>query len=188
MGARKAIVNPKAIYAAGGGIAAVAVAIFFILGSGNLRLPGGQENTAPVQLADLKVTLKDIVVQKKDDRNASVQVIFTAYNPNRSTVVLETIHYTLHVGQFQMTSGDIGVSPEGFLAGQPDTFPIVSNSTVTLRDTQVALRNNLTASSWDSMVDGTAEYTVNGASTYRLTGTNFQTNYVENKEFSVTFP
>jgi hypothetical protein len=180
-------VNPKAIYAAGGGIAAVAIAIFFILGAGNLRLPGGQDAT-PVQLADLQIALKDVIVQKQDDRNANVEVVFTAYNPNRNTAVLETIHYTVRVGQFQMISSDIGVSPEGFLAGQPDTFPIVSNSTITLRDTQVAVRNNLTASSWDSMVDGTAQYRIDGAYTYRLTGSNFQTSYVENKEFTLTFP
>jgi ribosomal protein S17 len=184
--ARKSIVNTKVLYAAGAGIAAVAVAMFFLLGS-NLRLPGGQENATPIEAAELQVALKEIVVQKQDDRNASVQVIFTAYNPNRSTAVLETIHYTVHVGQFQMTSGDIGESPEGFLAGQPDTFPIVSNSTVTLRDTQVAERNNLTASSWDSMVDGTAQYTVDGEYSYRLTGANFQTSFTT-KDFTVTFP
>jgi hypothetical protein len=180
-------VNPKAIYAAGGVIAAAAIAIFFILGSGNVRLPGGQESAAPVQPAELQVELRDIIVQKTDEQNANVQVVFTAYNPNRSTVVLETIHYTVHVGQFQMTSGDIGESPEGFLAGQPDTFPIVSNSTITLRDTQVAVRNNLTASSWNSMVDGSAEYTVEGEYSYRLTGANFQTSF-DTKDFTLTFP
>ncbi len=182
--------NPKAIYAAGGGIAAVAIAIFFILGSGNLRLPGGQENNnaAPVQVSDLQIALKDVAVQKTNDRNANVQVVFTAHNPNRSTAVLETIHYTVFVGEFQMTSGDIGVSPEGFVAGQPDTFPIVGNTTITLRDTQVAVRNNLTSSSWDSMVDGTAHYRVEGTYAYRLTGSNFQTSYFDNKEFTLTFP
>jgi hypothetical protein len=181
-------VNTKAIYAAGGGIAAVAIAIFFILGSGNLGLPGAQENATSVQPAKLQIELSDIVVQRQDDRNANVQVVFTAYNPNRSTVTLETIHYTVYVDRFRMTSGDIGVSPEGFVAGQPDTFPIVSNSTITLRDTQVAVRNNLTAASWDSMVDGTAQYQVEGAYTFRLTGANFQTRYVENQPFSITFP
>ena len=178
--------NPKAIYAAGGGIAAIA--IFFVLGSGNLKLPGSHENAAPVPPADLQLALKDVSVKKTDERNANLQVVFTAHNPNTSTVVLETVHYTAFVDKFQMTSGDIGVSPEGFVTGQPDTFPIVSNSTITLRDTQVAARNNLTSSSWDSMVDGKAQYRVQGAYTYRLTGSNFQTSYFENKEFTLTFP
>lgn len=179
--------NPKALYAAGGGIAVAAIAIFFIMGPGTFRLPGGQETAAPVQPADLQVVIREINVEQTDERNADVQVVFTAYNPNRGTALLETIHYTLYVDEFQMTSGDIGVSPEGFLAGQANTFTIVGNSTVTLRSTEEAVRNNLTASSWESMVDGTAEYEVEGLYAYRLTGSNFQTNFFE-KEFSLTFP
>jgi len=180
-------VNTKALYAAGGGIAIAAIAIFFILGSGNIRLPGGQLYSAPVQVAELQVVLKDIIVQKMDDRNANVQVIFTAYNPNRSTAILETIHYSLHVDQFQMTSGDIGTSPEGFVASQAGTFPVIANSTITLKDTKVAVRNNFTASSWDSMVSEMAQYTVEGTYAYRVTGGNFETTPGE-KDFSMTFP
>jgi hypothetical protein len=182
-------VNTKAIYAAAGGIAVAAIAIFFIMGIGNFRPLGNSEapGTSQIQIADLQLGLRDIIVERTDEENANVQVVFDAYNPNRGTAILETIHYTLNVGQYEMTTGDIGVSPEGFVAGQEDIFPIVGNSTVTLRDTQVAVRNNLTASSWDSMVDGTGEYRVEGNYSYRLTGSNFQTSYYE-KEFALTFP
>ena len=181
--------NTKAIYAAAGGIAVAAIAIFFIMGIGNFRPLGNSEapGTSQTQIADLQLGLRDIIVERTDEENANVQVVFDAYNPNRGTAILETIHYTLNVGQYEMTTGDIGVSPEGFVAGQEDIFPIVGNSTVTLRDTQVAVRNNLTASSWDSMVDGTGEYRVEGSYSYRLTGSNFQTSYYE-KEFALTFP
>ncbi len=179
--------NPKALYAAGGGIAAAAIAIFFIMGPGNLRLPGGQETAAPVQPVDLQVVLQQINVEQTDDRNADVEVVFDAHNPNRSTILLETIHYTLYVGELRMTSGDIGASPEGFRPGLGDTFTIVGNSTIELENEGVAERNNDTASSWDSMVDGTAEYRIEGHYAYRLTSSNFQTNYYE-KDFTMTFP
>ena len=187
--AKKAIVNRNVIYAAAGGIAAAAIAIFFIIGMGNFRFPGNSNapDMAQTQIADLQLGLKDVIVKKTDDKNASVQVAFDVRNPNRSTAILETIHYRLHVGQFQMTAGDIGVSPEGFVAGQEGTFPIVGNSTITVKDTQVAARNNLTASSWGSMVDGTAQYKVEGSYSYRVIGSNFQTSYYE-KEFTLTFP
>ena len=192
----KAIVNTKAIYVAGGGIAAAAIAIFFVMGQGNLNIPTAQnvnsspttaviQNQTNAQL--LQLTLKNILVNKTDNKNASVQTIFDAFNPSKSTVTLETIHYTVYINQFKMTSGDIGKSPEGFVTGQEDVFPIVQGSTVTLKDTQVAVRNNLTASSWDSMVQGTAHYRVEGSYSYRSTGTNFQTGYFE-KDFNMTFP
>ena len=181
--------NTKVIYAAAGGIAIAAIAIFFIMGIGNFRPLGNSEapGTSQTSIADLQLELRDIVVEKTDEENATVQVVFDVHNPNRSTAILETIHYTLDVGQYQMTTGDVGVTPEGFVAGQEDIFPIVGSSTVTLKDTKVAVRNNLTASSWDSMVNGTGQYNVEGIYSYRLTGSNFQTSYYE-KGFTLTFP
>ena len=181
--------NTKVIYAAAGGIAAAAIAIFFIMGIGNFRPLGTSEapGTSQTSIADLQLGLRDIVVEKTDEENATVQVVFDVHNPNRSTAILETIHYTLDVGQYQLTTGDIGITPEGFVSGQEDIFPIVGSSTVTLKDTKVAVRNNLTASSWDSMVDGTGQYNVEGIYSYRLTGSNFQTSYFE-KAFTLTFP
>ncbi len=186
---KKPIVNTKTIFAVAGGIAAAAIALFFIMGMENFRPFGNSEApvTSQTQIADLQLGLKDIIAEKTDGENANVQVVFEAHNPNRSTAILETIHYTLNVGQYQMTTGDIGVRPEGFVSGQEDVFPVVGNSSVTLRDTRVAVRNNLTASSWDSMVDGTAQYHVEGSYSYRLIGSNFQTSYFE-KGFALTFP
>lgn len=186
MGVKKAIVNTKVLYAAAGGIAVVAIAIFFVLGSGNIKLPGGQQ-AAPVQISNVTLALDDIIVRQTNDRNANVQVVFAAHNPNRGTAILETIHYTLHVGGFQMTSGDIGTSPEGFVASQAGTFTIIGNTTITLKDTQEVMRNNLTAASWDSMVAGDAQYRVDGHYIYRVTGGNFETMPGE-QEFSLTFP
>lgn len=183
-------VNTKVIFVAAGGVAAAAIAIFFVMGMGNFRPLGNNEaspSESQTQIADLQLGLQDIVVEATDEENATVQVVFDVHNPNRSTAILEVIHYTLDVGQYQMTTGDIGISPEGFVSGQEDIFPIVGNSTVTLKDTKVAIRNNLTASSWDSMVDGTGQYRVEGSYSYRLTGSNFQTSYFE-KEFALTFP
>ncbi len=182
--------NTKVIYVAAGGIAVVAIAVFFIMGMGNFRPLGNNEappGTSQTQIADLQLRLRDIVVETTDEENANVQVVFDVHNPNRSTAILETIHYTVDVGQYQMTIGDVGISPEGFVSGQEDIFPIVGNSTVTLKDTKVAVRNNLTASSWDSMVDGTGQYRIEGSYSYRLTGSNFQTSYFE-KDFALTFP
>ncbi|MFL6480153.1 MAG: hypothetical protein ACJ70S_03465 [Nitrososphaera sp.] len=181
--------NTKVIYALAGGIAAIVIVLFFIMELGNIQPFGNNAapSTSETQIADLQLGLRDIIVEKTNEDDANVQVVFDVHNPNRSTAILETIHYTLNVGQYQMTTGDIGVNPEGFVSGQENVFPIVGSGNVTLKDTKVAVRNNLTASSWDSMVDGTAQYRVEGGYSYRLTGSNFQTSYFE-KEFTLTFP
>ena len=109
---------------------AAAIAIFFIMGMQIFRPPGSSEapGTAQTPVADLQLGLKDVIVEKTNEDNANVQVVFDIRNPNTSTAILETIHYTLHVGQYQMTSGDIGASPEGFVSGQENIFPIVGRT------------------------------------------------------------
>jgi hypothetical protein len=185
---RDAIVNFKAIYLVGGGIAAAAVAIFVLLGQGNLALPGQNSQSGnQTQIRDIQVSVKEILAEKTDDRNADVKITFDAFNPNRNTAILETIHYTIYIDRLRMTTGDIGVSPEGFLASQEGIFPIIGNTSISLRDTQVAVRNNITATSWDGMVEGTATYRIEGTYLYKLTGTGFQFSAGE-KDFVLTYP
>lgn len=200
---KEKVVNTKAIYAAGGGIAAVAIIIFFVMGNtgGLLSSPSGSGNppsshdmppsqgSATPGVADLGLSIKSIAASRaegSEETSANVQIAFSVHNPNRSTALLETIHYTVFVDGLRMTSGDIGVSAEGFVGSQADNFPIVSNSTITLRDTKTAVRNDVTASSWDSMVDGTAKYVVEGTYVFRATS-GLQGSFQE-KDFTMTFP
>lgn len=180
--------NPKAIYAAGGGIAAVAIAIFFILGSGNLRLPGGQDGNQTSQQLQLEPELlvRNITVAKLDNGSASVKVTFDMYNPNPSPLLLEALQYTLTVDGFRMTGGEIGGIPAGIVASSADLTQIPSETSVKLTSTQVTTRNNLNADSWDSMVEGTANYEVTGFYAYRTT-TRLETTAGE-KDFTLTFP
>ncbi|MFL6496483.1 MAG: hypothetical protein ACJ703_08680, partial [Nitrososphaera sp.] len=112
--------NTKVIYALAGGITAIVIVLFFIMELGNIQPFGNNAapSTSETQIADLQLGLRDIIVEKTNEDDANVQVVFDVHNPNRSTAILETIHYTLNVGQYQMTTGDIGVNPEGFVSGQ----------------------------------------------------------------------
>jgi hypothetical protein len=181
-------VNTKAIYAAGGGIAVVAIAIFFLLGN-TPKIPfPSNPGTGSVTPMNLTLSIKDIAVTKLDNERASVQVFFNAYNPNRSTAILETIQYSVYVGQFKMVAGDIGASPEGMVSSQAGSFTIVGDSTITLsqRPVPVAMRNNLTASAWDSMLTDGAKFRVEGSYSSRTIANLEQT--ANNNEFNLTFP
>lgn len=181
-------VNSKFIFIVAGGIAAAAIVIFVVMGSGSLALPGlpgGQ--AAQTQPAELQLSLGEVKAERQDESTASLQVSFKVYNPNRGTAILETIHYSIFIDRIKMTTGDIGVSPEGFVASQEGIFPVVSNSTVTLKDSQPSVRNNLTAAAWDSMIEGGAQYRIEGTYSYKLTGTSFQFSAGE-KEFLFSYP
>jgi len=181
-------VNTKAIYAAGGGIAVAAIAIFFILGSGpKLPFPSNQSTVSETP-KNLTLSIKDVAVTKLDNDRASVQVIFDAYNPNRSTAILETIQYSVYVGQYRMVVGDIGASPEGMVSSQAGSFTIVGNSTITLsqRPAPIVMRNNLTASAFDSMFTDDAKFRVEGSYSSRTIARLEQTANLN--EFNMTFP
>ena len=179
------------IAAAGVGAAVVILAIvfFFVLGRGTVQglLPGSRNsNSTSPAMQDLVLAVRNVNVTKQDEANARVLVAFEAGNPNPSTAVLENIHYTLSVDGYQMTSGDTGEVLEGFLGSQATAIPIVPNGMVLIKNEQVATKNNLTASSWDSMVAGTAKYSIEGWYAVRTTSS-LQTNYQE-KNFKMSYP
>jgi hypothetical protein len=187
--AEKAIVNTKAVYAAGGGIAVAALAIFFLLGNGpKITLPS---NPSPASDTPMNLTLaiKDIAVTKLDDQRARIRVTFDVTNPNRSPAILETIQYSVYVGQFRMVVGDIGESPEGMVSSQAGSFTIVGNSTTPISQplpVPIAVRNNLTASAWDSMFTADAKFRVEGSYSSRTISRLEQTANIN--EFTLTFP
>ena len=184
------------MFIAAGVIAAAAVAVFvvFVVGSSGLRSilspggnnPGGSNsNNSTFQASDLQLSLQSVKAVKQDSRNAKVTTVFEIHNPNNISVLLENVHYTILVDKHQMTLGDTGEPLEGFLASQASSTLIVANGNATVSDSEVATRNNLTGSAWDSMVNGTAPINVNGYYSFRATKS-LQTSY-QDKDFNLTF-
>lgn len=178
--------NTKAVYAAGGGIAVAAVVVFFVLGPGLSPAPTNSTSTG-FRVIPPVLAVKNIEVTNVQGETAQVKTTFTVENPNNTTVILETIHYNLNVDGVRITIGDVGESPEGFLASQGSVFTIVAGDTLSLPDTQAVERNDDNAEAWDRMVAGEATYTVDGTSLYRLTAANLDTSTGE-QDFSLTFP
>ena len=176
---------------AAGAIGAAAIALFLILGQATFAgflNPAAQSNANSTALVarDLGIVVKNITVSRQDNNSANVFIVFGLSNPNSSTALLENLHYSLSVGGNQMTSGDTGEPLEGFLASQATAVPIVPMGSVAIKDNQISTRNNVTGSSWDSMVQGTAKYAIEGWYAVRTTSS-LQTNY-QQKNFNMTFP
>ena len=175
-----------------GGIAGAAIVIFFVLGVGSSAIHvlyqgsgSGSNGSGSVQIQPLQIMVQNVNVSKLDSRNANVKVIFVLHNPNRVSAILENVHYTVSVDHHKMTSGDTGQILENFLDTQASSLTIVSGSDVTLKPTDVAIRNNITSGAWDKMENGTASYVVDGWYAFRTTAS-LETNYQE-KDFSLTF-
>jgi hypothetical protein len=182
--------DTKAIYAAGGGIAALAVAIFLILNTGiftNTKYSGqGFNQGALMNIEPIKLSVNNVSANQTADNIAKIQVVFDAYNPNMGTVILEAIRYNVFVENMRVISGDIGEKPEGFVASQEGIYPIIGNGTITLKDAQIVERNNMNGIIWNKVVDGSASYVINGTYSYKQTSS-FQATGGD-MEFKLTFP
>ena len=181
--------NIKAIYAAGGAIVAVAVAIFLIAGTGvfsNNNFQKGLNQIPSDGIQPIKLSIKNIAAKQIGNKTANIQVIFNAYNPNKGTIILEAITYNLFANGIHLVSGDIGAKLEGFIASQEAVFPIIGNSTVALKDTRAIHQNSLIANSWDKVINSKANYLINGTYSYKQTSSLQATG--EDKDFKLTFP
>ena len=178
------------MYAAGGGIAAVAVAIFLIMNTGifnNTNFIGqGFNQGALMNIKAIGLSVNNLAANQTADNIAEIQVVFDAYNPNMGTVILEAIQYNVFVDNMRVISGDIGEKPEGFVASQEGIYPIIGNGTVTLKDVQTVERNDLNAAIWDKVANGRANYIINGTYSYKQTSS-FQATGGD-MEFNLTFP
>lgn len=182
----------KLIYAAAGGIAAVAIAIFFLLGPG-IKLPGSGEQRPQFTVMPPEISVKNVTAGRVagSDDMAEMQVIFSVKNPNPTTLVLETIHYDVSVNNVQTAVGDWGGTGEGFVTGSDQLTVIVSGTTVALKDSDptVFKRSGQNAEAWDAMVAESPKptFAISGTYSYRLTAANLETTAQEH-DFSLTFP
>jgi hypothetical protein len=175
----------KFVYAAAGGIAVAAIAIFFLLGPG-FSIPGPQERPE-VQVLPPVVTVSNVSVAGVEGDRAQVTVKFSVSNPNQRSMYIESMQYDLFINNKQVTQGQWGDIAEGFVVGSEGLLIVAQGSSPIPAVMSTVPRNDRIGAEWDSMVDGSATYTITGTSAYRLTQANLQTS-VHEDTFNLTFP
>lgn len=176
-----------AIYAAGGGLAAFAILIYVIFGTGIfVGVQNGSNQNVLNNTPPITLSIKDVVPTQINNRSASIEVAFDARNPNQGTSILEAIQYDISVDGKRIVSGNIGNRLEGFLASSAEIFPVIGGGSVILKDKQFAERKNSTPDAWTKIVEGKASYLVTGTYSYKqLSG--LQANSGDT-DFKLVFP
>ena len=182
-------------------IAVIAIAIYLIAFSGNFQ----SGDFSKIGLANMNITkssifnqeaikeakppelsIKDLRTGIAGDGKGNFSIIFNVFNPNKGTVILESISYNVYSNSTRIASGDIGNRPEGFVDSQDSIFPVIGNGTLILKDKKIIqsskdlnlsqIANNINAS----------KYLVNGTYFFKQTGS-FQSTGGE-QQFSINYP
>ncbi len=176
-----------AVYAAGGGLAAFAIVVYVIFGTGMF---GGEQSGSNQSVSNMTLpitlSIKDVVPTQITNRNASIEVAFNAHNPNQGTAILEAIQYNILVDGKRIASGSIGNRLEGFLASSADIYPVIGGGSVLLKDKQVVEKINSTPDAWTKIKEGKASYVVTGTYSYKeLSGLQASSG---DRDFKFVFP
>ncbi|HYA82287.1 MAG TPA: hypothetical protein VEH06_02390 [Candidatus Bathyarchaeia archaeon] len=176
-----------AVYAAGGGLAAFAIVVYVIFGSGMFGgVQSGSNQSVSNMTLPITLSLKDVVPTQINNRTASIEAAFDAHNPNQGTVILEAIQYNISVDGKRLVSGNIGNRLEGFLTSSADIYPVIGGGSVILKDNQIAEKIHSTPDAWTKIKEGKASYVVTGTYSYKeLSG--LQANSGD-RDFKFVFP
>ena len=133
-----------------------------------------------------KLSIKNITANIVDDKTGNLSIIFDVYNPNKITIMFESISYNVYSNSTRIVSGDIGQRPEGFIDSQDSIFPVIGNGTLILKDKKMIDTNRGLNLSQIAINNGTSQYLVNGSYSFKQTSS-FQSTGGEG-EFSIVYP
>lgn len=118
------------------------------------------------------ISIKNITVEPTDSSHSNLQIAFDAHNPNRGTIILESIQYKVLINNSEVASGEIGERLEGFLESQDNVFPVIGSGNVTLKDTDLLARNSENSELWNRLsMNQIDSYQVNGTYSFSQTST-----------------
>src|SRR5688500_15388608 len=118
------------------------------------------------------ISIKNITVEPTDSSHSNLQIAFDAYNPNRGTIILESIQYKVLINNSEVASDEIGERLEGFLESKDNVFPVIGSGNVTLKDTDLLARNSENSDLWNRLsMNQIDSYQVNGTYSFSQTST-----------------
>jgi hypothetical protein len=118
----------------------------------------------------LELSIKEIKTGNVDNGTGNISIKFNVFNPNKGTVILESISYNIYSNSTRIASGDIGRRPEGLVDSQDSIFPVIGNGTLLLKDNKIIQTNKDLNMSQIANNKNNSNFVVNGSYFYKQTG------------------
>ena len=133
-----------------------------------------------------ELSIKEIKTENVNNGTDNFSIKFNLFNPNKGTVILESISYNVYSNSTRIASGDIGTRPEGLVDSQDSIFPIIGNGTLILKDKKIIQPNKDLNMSQIANNINSSNFVVNGSYFYKQTGS-FQSTGGE-QQFRLNYP
>ena len=133
-----------------------------------------------------ELSIKEIRTGNVNNGTENFSIKFNVFNPNKGTVILESISYNVYSNSTRIASGDIGTRPEGLVDSQDSIFPVIGNGTLILKDKKIIQTNKDLNMSQIANNINSSNFIVNGSYFYKQTGS-FQSTGGE-QQFRLNYP
>jgi hypothetical protein len=133
-----------------------------------------------------ELSIKEIKTGNVDNGTENFSIKFNVFNPNKGTVILESISYNVYSNATRIASGDIGMRPEGLVDSQDSIFPVIGNGTLILKDKKIIQTDKDLNMSQIANNINSSNFLVNGSYFYKQTGS-FQSTGGE-QQFRLNYP
>ena len=161
--------NPKIFIGVAVGALAIILIVFGFSGSisdigvGGFLSPSTEEQI----IHPIEIELQDFSILEVDGKQATLEIKFKVSNPNFKSVMLQHIKYSIYHNNARIVAGEIGSSPEGFLASP--NYYIILNERPSLIGEKFTIKNTgNTPDLWLALTKNDLNWRITGQAYFNL--------------------
>ena len=162
--------NPKIVVGGVAGVLIAIIVVFTLTGTSVISdVEGGffSPSSQGQQVLPLAVELFDISILEVTEKQATLEIKFKVSNPNFKSVMLQHIKYSVYHNDVRIAIGELGSSPEGFLAS-PNYF-VIRNERPSLIGEKFTITNTgNTPELWETLTKNELNWSVSGEAFFNL--------------------
>jgi len=162
--------NPKIVVGGVAGVLIAIIVVFTLTGTSIISdVEGGffSPSSQGQQVLPLTMELFDISILEVTDERATLEIKFKVSNPNFKSVMLQHIKYSVYHNDDRIAAGEIGSSPEGFLAS-PNYFIILNERPSLIGEKFTITNTGNTPELWETLNKNELNWRVTGQAFFNL--------------------
>ena len=162
--------NPKIVVGGVAGVLIAIIVVFTLTGTSVISdVEGGffSPSSQGQQVLPLAVELFDISILEVTEKQATLEIKFKVSNPNFKSVMLQHIKYSVYHNDARIGVGELGASPEGFLAS-PNYFIILNERPSLIGEKFTITNTGNTPELWETLNKNELNWRVSGEAFFNL--------------------